>query len=264
MKNESIQVGFSDQFSYGNNAIKYIITEDKEFKLYAEDCAKVLGITQTKKTQSGLSTTVRWEEVSSDLIAIDKIPNSWDLKKLDKDKKKEVRNQLKEMLITETELYLWSFRDWLAKIVLPSLRQYGIYVNGMENMNADQVQLVIKERTESYVLRKYGINIRKNLTDSIKKYINPSPSECNKYYGGLTNIVYNVLFGMDCKPYKEIIGADEKENLRDYLKEQDMSKEIDLISKAEETMSTFIMTGIRDFNTLTIYLTNWYNAYTNN
>ncbi|NFT08420.1 hypothetical protein FDF26_15380 [Clostridium botulinum] len=266
------QVGFADQFTYGDTAIKYVVTENNKLQLYVSDCALALGVVKKNTLKNGKeSITPRWDRVYDDLIGIDKIPSVGIFKNLDNDKKKELRNQLKEMTISETELYLWSFRvdseqgkkfrDWLAKIVLPCLREHGIYVNGMENMNAQQVQIAIKERTEAYVLRKYGINIRKNLTDTIKKYINPSPYESDKYYGGFTNIVYNVLFGLDCKPYKELIGADEKDNLRDYLKEQDMSKEIDLISKAEETMSILIMTGSIEEKELKIKLTNWYNNY---
>lgn len=263
------QIGFSDQFSYCNTPIKYEITENNTIQLYVEDCAKALGVTQTKKLkEGGESITVRWEEVTDDLIAIDKIPTSWDLKKADKTLKKEIRNNLKSMTISESELYLWSFRadseqgkkfrDWLATVVLPNLREHGIYVNGMENMTPEEVKRVTDERIESYILRKHGINIRKSLTDTIKKYINPSPYESDRYYGGFTNIVYNVLFGLDCKPYKALIGAKEKDNLRDYLKDNHMDKEINYITKAEDFMSNLIMSGVKDEKMLKSFLTNWF------
>jgi NAD(P)H-dependent flavin oxidoreductase YrpB (nitropropane dioxygenase family) len=182
--------------------------------------------------------------------------------------KKEIRKQLKDMTISESELYLWSFRadseqgkkfrDWLTTIVLPNLREHGIYVNGMENMTPEEVKRVTDERIESYILRKHGINIRKSLTDTIKKYINPSPSECDRYYGGFTNIVYKVLFGLECKPYKALIGAKEKDNLRDYLKDNHMDKEINYITKAEDFMSNLIMSGVKDEKMLKSFLTNWY------
>jgi prophage antirepressor-like protein len=269
MENEKIsQIGFSDQFSYCNTPIKYEITENNTIQLYVEDCASALGVTQTKSTQNGESTTVRWERVYGDLVGIEKIPNVGDFKNLDKDMKTHVRNELKSMTISESELYLWSFRvdseqgkkfrDWLATIVLPNLREHGIYVTGMENMTPEQVKRVTDERIESYILRKHGINIRKSLTDTIMKYINPSPSECDRYYGGFTNIVYNVLFGFDCKPYKTLIGAKEKDNLRDYLKDNHMDKEINYITKAEDFMSNLIMSGVKDEKMLKSFLTNWY------
>jgi prophage antirepressor-like protein len=269
MKNEKIsQIGFSDEFTYCNIPIKYEVTEDKKLQLYVEDCAKSLGITQTKNTQNGDSITIRWERVYSDLVGIDRIPNSGDFKKLDNDTKKEIRNKLKQMTISESELYLWSFRvdgeqgkkfrEWLATVVLPCLREYGIYITNMENMSASEIEIAVKERTEAYILRKHGINIRKSLTDTIKKYINPAPYESDRYYGGFTNIVYNVLFGLDCKPYKILIGAEEKDNLRDYLKDKDMSTELNHISKAEDFMCNLIMSGVKDEKQLKTFLTNWY------
>jgi len=165
-------------------------------------------------------------------------------------------------------LYLWSFRvdgeqgkkfrEWLATVVLPCLREYGIYITNMENMSASEIEIAVKERTEAYILRKHGINIRKSLTDTIKKYINPAPYESDRYYGGFTNIVYNVLFGLDCKPYKILIGAEEKDNLRDYLKDKDMSTELNHISKAEDFMCNLIMSGVKDEKQLKTFLTNWY------
>lgn len=158
-KKES-QVGFSDEFSYNNHPIKYEVTKDNQLQLYIEDCAIALGVTQIKKLKDrSSSTTIRWEEVSSDLIAIDKIPTSWDLKKLNKEDKKEIRKQIKNMTITETQLYLWSFRvgseqgkrfrDWLATVVLPNLREFGVYVNGMENMTPDEIKRTTDERIEA-------------------------------------------------------------------------------------------------------------------
>ncbi|MBY6838782.1 BRO family protein [Clostridium botulinum] len=268
---ENMQIGFSDEFTYGDTEIKYVITRDNTVQLYVEDCARALGVTETKKTTG--NTTVRWNRVYDDLVGIEKIANLGEFKNLSKDMKKHIRNELKQMTISESELYLWSFRvdseqgkkfrDWLAKIVLPNLREHGIYVTGMENMTPEQVKRVTDERIESYILRKHGISIRKSLTDVIKKVINPSPFECDRYYGGFTNIVYNVLFGMDCKPYKAIIGANEKDNLRDYLKDNHMDKEINNIAKAEDFMGGLIMAGVKDEKFLRNLLTNWYDTLNN-
>lgn len=257
------QVGFSDEFTYGNEVIKYEITKENTIQLYVEDCARALGVTQTKNG----STTVRWERVYGDLVGIEKIPNLGDFKSLDNTVKKDVRNLMKTTTISETELYLWSFRvdseqgkrfrDWLAKIVLPNLREHGIYVTGMESMSAEEVKRVTDERIESYVLRKWGVGIRKSLTDTIQRIINPYPYE-NWKYGVYTNITYRVLFGYDCKQYKEALGLSDKDNLRDYMKDNNMDESINMIAKAEDFMSSLIMSGVTDEVMLETMMRNWY------
>lgn len=268
MSEEKFQIGFADDFSYGEEVIKYEITTDNKLQLYVEDCARALGVVKKSELKDkNVSITVRWDRVYDDLVGIDKIPNLGNFKDLDKDKKKEIRNLLKSMTISETELYLWSFRvdseqgkkfrDWLATIVLPNLREHGIYVTGMENMDAEQVKRVTNERIESYVLRKWGVGIRKCLTDTIQKVIAPEPYESWKY-GTYTNIIYLVLFGYECKPYKELLGLDEKDSLRDYMSENGMDEDINMIAKAEDFMSSLIMSGITDVSVLTNLITNWY------
>ncbi|MHB9924629.1 BRO-N domain-containing protein [Clostridium botulinum] len=265
---KELQIGFSDEFSYNNHPIKYEITKDNKLQLYVEDCAFALGVTDTKKLKDGtLSTTIRWNRVYDDLIGIEKIANSGDFKKLNKDVKMQIRKEMKQMTITETQLYLWSFRvdseqgkkfrDWLATVVLPNLREYGIYVTGMENMTPDEIKRTTDERVEAYILRKFGIGIRKELTDTIKKILNPSPYE-GYIYATYTNIVYRVLFGMNCKEYKQIRGLIDKDNLRDDMKEKGEGKLLDLIAKAEDFMGNLIMSGITDETMLENLINNWY------
>ncbi len=266
-KEYKTQVGFSDEFSYNNHPIKYDITKDNKLNLYVEDCAFALGVTQTKNTQNGISETIRWERVYSDLVGIERIPNAGDFKNLTNEQKKQARKDMKTMTITETQLYLWSFRvdseqgkkfrDWLAIIVLPNLREHGIYVNGMENMSAEEIKRTTDERIESYILRKFGIGIRKELTDTIKKVINPLPHEGYKY-AIYTNVVYRVLFGMNCQEYKETRGLIKKDSLRDDMKEKGEGKLLDLIAKAEDFMGNLMMSGITDENMLENLISNWY------
>lgn len=125
-------------------------------------------------------------------------------------------------------------------------------------MTPEQVKRVTDERIESYVLRKFGINVRKSLTDTIKKVINPLPSESWKY-GVYTNIVYEVLFGMECKQYKISLGLDEKDNLRDYLSINKRDEDISNIAKAEDFMGSLIMSGITEKKMLMNLIGNWYN-----
>ena len=53
---------------------------------------------------------------------------------------------------------------------------------------AEQIKRIADERVERYVLRKYGLNIRRNLTDAIKLALNPPPNQ-SYIYGIYTNIL---------------------------------------------------------------------------
>lgn len=262
---DKYEIGFSDEFTYNGIAIKYDISKnDNILHLYVEDCAKALGIVDYKKLKDGsISQTVRWNRVYGDLVAIERIANLGDFKNLDNEAKKRLRKDMKSMTITESELYLWSFvaqtetcknfREWLANIVLPNLREYGIYIDGMENMTPEEIKIQSDVRIEKYILRKWGIGIRKSVTDAIKKAINPSKDQ-SYIYAKYTNLIYNVIYGMDCKELKEDLGLNEKDNLRDCLP----SSEIDIIGKAEDFMCNLLTCGITDYNQLYNMLSNWY------
>lgn len=268
MNNNGYQIGFSDEFSYNNQPINYEITQEGRLQLYVEDCARALGVIDTKILKDGTkSITVRWNRVYEDLVGIERIANVGDFKKLDKEAKANLRNEMKSMTITESQLYLWSFRvsseqgklfrDWLANTVLPNLREHGIYVDGMENMTPEQIKKVTDARIERYILRKFGIGIRRELTDTIKEVLNPSPNQWY-IYANYTNALYRGLFGMECKPYKESLGLSEKDSLRDAVDDDTL----ETIAKAEEFMGSLIMSGISDINILENLVTNWYVKYT--
>lgn len=267
MNNNGYQIGFSDEFSYNNQPINYEITQEGRLQLYVEDCARALGVTQSKKLKDNTeSITIRWERVYDDLVGIEKIPNLGEFKNLDNKKKKELRDQMKDMTITESEMYLWSFRvnteqgkifrDRLVTVVLPHLRKYGVYVSGMENMNAEQIKKVSDERLEKYVLRKFGLGVRKGLTGTIKEILKPSPNQWY-IYANYTNALYRGLFGMDCKTYKESLGLKEKDNLRDAVDKETL----EIISKAEDLMCNLIMSKMTDVNMLENLVANWHKNY---
>lgn len=268
MISNGYQIGFSDEFSYNNQPIKYEITQEGRLQLYVEDCARALGVTQSKKLKDNTeSITVRWERVYDDLVGIEKISSFGDFKKLDKETKANLRNEMKSMTITESQLYLWSFRvsseqgklfrDWLANTVLPNLREHGIYVDGMENMTPEQIKKVTDARIERYILRKFGIGIRRGLTDAIKRTLKPTSTQWY-IYANYTNALYRGLFGMDCKTYKESLGLSEKDSLRDAVDDDTL----EMIAKAEELMSGLIMSKMTDVNMLESIITNWHENYT--
>lgn len=265
------EISFSDMFKYGDIELNYAITKNKELRVSVEDCARVLGVTDTKKLKDGKdSTTVRWNRVYEDLVGIERIATLGDFKTLDKDAKKELRDNMKKMTLSERELYLWSFRveseqgksfrDWLATTVLPNLREHGFYVGGMENMTLEEIKVIAEERVEGFILRKFGIGVRKSLTDAIKQNLNPS-KEDNYIYAKLTNLLYNVIFGMDCQQYKNTIGIEKKDSLRDALKSSEDYDKLDDIAKAESFMCSLLMSGISDEETLKTMLTTWYENF---
>lgn len=60
MNNNGYQIGFSDEFSYNNQPINYEITQEGRLQLYVEDCARALGVTQSKKLKDNTeSITIR-------------------------------------------------------------------------------------------------------------------------------------------------------------------------------------------------------------
>lgn len=267
-------IGFSDGFSYGDTLIKYEIAETEnggELRLYVEDCARALGVTQTRKlSDDSLSTTLRWERVHDDLMGIERIPNVGTYKNMSTQEKKEARKSMSSMTISETELYLWSFRvdglqgrefrNWLATTVLPYLRKYGIYVNGLEDMTASEAEIAIDQAKENFVLRKFGIGIRNDFTQTIKDYVKPNSNESYKY-GMYTNVAYGVVFGMTCKEYKDMKDLEKKDSMRDSIRDSDEFEKLDDIAKVEDKMGDLMMMGIIEEKQLTSMLKAWYEGF---
>ncbi|MGL5764512.1 MAG: hypothetical protein ACRCX8_02610 [Sarcina sp.] len=145
------------------------------------------------------------------------------------------------------------FKNWLTDIVLPHLREHGLYVTGMEKMNAKEIKQVTDERLEKYIFRKYGIKVRRSLTDTIKNRLNPTPSQ-SYIYADYTNLVYKVLFGMTCQDFKETKGMNKKDNLRDNIPKE----QLNLIAKAEEFVANMMLAGVIEKESLSNMLNTWY------
>lgn len=64
------QIGFSDEFSYNNKAIKYEITTDGEFRTYVKDCAIAIGRTETKNRNGNITCSIQWNRVYKDLVSV--------------------------------------------------------------------------------------------------------------------------------------------------------------------------------------------------
>lgn len=124
-------------------------------------------------------------------------------------------------------------------------------------MSPDEIKRVTDERIESYILRKFGIGVRKELTDTIKKVLNPAPYQ-GYIYGIYTNIVYKVMFGVECKAYKKTRGLEERDSLRDDMKEKGDNDLLEIIAKAEDFMGNLMISGVTDESMLENLIKNWY------
>ncbi|WP_346938194.1 hypothetical protein [uncultured Clostridium sp.] len=108
MEEKQFQIGFSDDFTYGEEVIKYEITTDNKLQLYVEDCARALGVTTSKKLKNGnISITVRWDRVYDDLVGIGVLDFIGAYNKLDKVLKYKIRNNLKSMTIDLKTVLMW-------------------------------------------------------------------------------------------------------------------------------------------------------------
>lgn len=264
---QGAQIGLSDEFQFEGHQIRCYVNERGTLNLSVEDCAKALGVTQTKKTKSGDSTTVRWERVYRDLIKINKISTCGDWEVLSIEQKKEVRLRLQEMFITEPEMYGWSFnaeteqgirfRSWIAEDVLPCIRKYGVYILGWQTMTAQELITAGNERIRYLVLREFGIGKRKNFTGILQQVLNLGPND-GYVYANYTDIIYKVIFGMATFQFKVSRGLGKKDSLRDYLKASDEGYMLERIAAVEDMAADFIMAGIVEETLLQNTLRRWY------
>lgn len=69
--------------------------------------------------------------------------------------------------------------------------------------------------------REKGIAVRQSLTKALQQSTENERMHGHAY-STYTNCIYKVLFGMNAKQLREKYGIDKKENLRDYLSEEDL------------------------------------------
>lgn len=267
---EGCQVGFSDEFSYNNQPISYDITTEGRLKVYVKDCAIALGRCKTEVKNGQEYHSLRWQRIYDDLQKCGIIDDSTfrpDLVEKETTYKKIVEN----MTIYENELYKWAisintessikFKNWLTDTVLPNLREHGIYITGMEDMSSQEIKIAADERVEAYILRKFGIGIRRKLTDTIKSVLRPAPHQ-GYIYANYTNVIYRSIFGLEFREYIQSIGLTPKDSLRDHFRDIGDTETLDHIAKAEEFASNLIMSGITECSMIESMLKNWYKNMT--
>ena len=69
--------------------------------------------------------------------------------------------------------------------------------------------------------REKGIAVRQSLTKALQQSTENERMHGHAY-STYTNCIYKVLFGMNARQLREKYGIDKKENLRDYLSEEDL------------------------------------------
>lgn len=84
-------------------------------------------------------------------------------------------------------------------------------------------QFNVMERTlqGKLIEREKGIAVRQSLTKALQQSTENERMHGHAY-STYTNCIYKVLFGMNAKQLREKYGIDKKENLRDYLSEEDL------------------------------------------
>ncbi|MDU3337965.1 hypothetical protein [Paraclostridium bifermentans] len=270
---ENYQIGFSDEFSYNNQPISYEITTEGRLKVYVKDCAIALGRTEIKTRNGNTTCSVQWNRVYKDLVASGIIDKELSTKLSTElvEKKTTYKKIVENMTIYENELYKWAisintessikFKNWLTDTVLPNLREHGIYITGMEDMSPQEIKIAADERVEAYILRKFGIGIRRKLTDTIKSVLRPAPHQ-GYIYANYTNVIYRSIFGLEFREYIQSIGLTPKDSLRDHFRDIGDTETLDHIAKAEEFASNLIMSGMTEYSMLETMVKNWHKNMT--
>lgn len=125
------------------------------------------------------------------------------------------------------------FRKWITSEVLPSIRKTGTYTHKSKSNKSIKSVEWIKERRESK-------EVRRELTDAIKDYINRhpelSPNAIKFMYSNTTETLNLGLFAKRTKNLKEVLGLSSSSCIRDYLD----SKEIICLKAVEYLVCQFI------------------------
>ena len=92
--------------------------------------------------------------------------------------------------------------------------------------------------------REKGIAVRQSLTKALQQSTENERMHGHAY-STYTNCIYKVLFEMNAKQLREKYGIDKKENLRDYLSEEDLRA----VQSMECLVSGFVFTASCDWLT---------------
>lgn len=124
---------------------------------------------------------------------------------------------LYEVLLNSQAETAQKFRYWITHEVLPAIAKYGEYVG----------------------VRKDGIDLRRCLTDSIKRSIEAKELD-EKAYATLTDVVYFIRFGVHTDTLRIMLGLKPDGNIRESLSQD----ELRVLGELETKVAGYIDLGM--------------------
>lgn len=124
---------------------------------------------------------------------------------------------LYEVLLNSNAEGALRFRYWVTHDVLPAIAKYGEYVG----------------------VRKDGIDLRRCLTDSIKRRIDAKELD-EKAYATLTDVVYFIRFGVHTDTLRIMLGVKPDGNIREAISQD----ELRILGELETKVAGFIDLGM--------------------
>ena len=105
-------------------------------------------------------------------------------------------------------------------------KQYKIVIRDYFKLKEEKESIIYltQEEVEQLVARKDGTIRRNREVSSISTFIHRGElPEGRRTYASVTNLTYDILFGMYAKEIKEHLDLRQQDNLRDFLSTQDLS-----------------------------------------
>lgn len=206
-------------FQFDNNQVR-IITLNNEPWFVAKDLCQVLGISKHRDAVS------RLDDDERESFKLDTLGGKQDMVIVSE-------SGMYALVLTSRKPEAKVFRKWITSDVLPTIRKTGTYTHKSKSNKSIKSTEWIKERQESK-------EVRRELTDAIKDYINRHPelsSNAIKFlYSNATESLNLGLFAKRTKNLKEVLGLSPSNSLRDYLD----SKEIICLKAVEYLACQYI------------------------
>ena len=107
-----------------------------------------------------------------------------------------------------------------------AMKQYKIVIRDYFKLKEEKESIIYltHEEVEQLVTRKDGTIRRNREVSSISTFIHRGElPEGRRTYASVTNLTYDILFGMYAKEIREYLDLRQQDNLRDFLSTQDLS-----------------------------------------
>ena len=108
-------------------------------------------------------------------------------------------------------------QHWINGEVLPSIAKYGEYIG----------------------VRKGGIDLRRCLTDSVKRQIDAKKLD-EKAYGTVTDAVYRIRYGLNTYSMRNVMNIDPSDNVREFLPKD----ELHILGEIEAKVACLVDLGV--------------------